>query len=116
MSQDEEDEQDAEGPYPNVLGDEAQAEVLARVGCVTADDWRRVWLSAIQPLPTALRPSHDWAPDTSHAVAQSPWPAVAMPPNRPDVHDDPRRFLLHVMNDPTIDWALRVEAAKALIR
>jgi hypothetical protein len=29
---------------------------------------------------------------------------------------DPRRFLLEVMNNPNLDWALRIEAAKALLR
>ena len=29
---------------------------------------------------------------------------------------DPRRFLLTVMNDPTVDMVLRIEAAKALLR
>jgi hypothetical protein len=30
--------------------------------------------------------------------------------------DDPRRFLLHVMNDERVDLALRIEAAKALLQ
>ena len=32
-----------------------------------------------------------------------------------DGSDDPRRFLLHVMNDETVPLALRIEAAKALL-
>jgi hypothetical protein len=30
-------------------------------------------------------------------------------------HHDPGRFLLEVMNNPTVSMALRVEAAKALL-
>jgi hypothetical protein len=37
-------------------------------------------------------------------------------PSYPDAHDEPRRFLLNVMNDPTVEMALRIEAAKALMR
>jgi hypothetical protein len=41
-------------------------------------------------------------------------PAIASAPTAED--DAPRRFLLRVMNDERIDMALRVEAAKALLR
>jgi hypothetical protein len=97
-------------------GDEAQADVLARIRCITLDDWRRAWPSPIQALPPALRPSHALAPNTTHALALPPMSTAAPQPNGPDAHDDPRRFLLNVMNDPTVDLALRVEAAKALVR
>lgn len=72
-------------------GDDAQAEVLARIQPIPAADWQRAIASAA---PNAL------------PVSQ-PTPAA---------QDDPRRFLLSVMNDATVDMALRVEAAKALLR
>ena len=31
-------------------------------------------------------------------------------------HDDPRQFLLDVMNDPSVAMELRIEAAKALLK
>ena len=33
----------------------------------------------------------------------------------PQTTDDPRRFLLRVMNDESVALALRIEAAKALL-
>jgi hypothetical protein len=73
-------------------GDDAQAEVLSR----------------IQPIPAA-----DW----QHAIASAEPPVrEASTPITPKPQDDPRRFLLSVMNDATVDMALRVEAAKALLR
>ena len=74
-------------------GDEAQAEVLARIQPIPAADWQRAIASAA---PAAL--------------------SVSQPATTPKPQDDPRRFLLNVMNDATVDMALRVEAAKALLR
>ncbi|MDZ4295265.1 MAG: hypothetical protein U1C47_25500 [Hydrogenophaga sp.] len=39
---------------------------------------------------------------TAHAALQGPY-------------QDPRRFLLDVMNDPTVALVLRIDAAKALL-
>ena len=97
-------------------GDEAQADVLARIRCIAPDDWRRVLPSPIQPLPPALRPSHALATNTPHGLAVPASVPTSMQAHGPVAHDDPRRFLLNVMNDPTVDLALRVEAAKALVR
>ena len=74
-------------------GDEAQAEVLARIQPIPAADWQRAIASAEPP----VRKAHT-------------------PPTTTTPQDDPRRFLLSVMNDATVDMALRVEAAKALLR
>jgi hypothetical protein len=73
-------------------GDEAQAEVLSRIQPIPAADWQRAIASAA---PAAL--------------------PVSQPTTTPKPQDDPRRFLLSVMNDAKVDMALRVEAAKALI-
>jgi hypothetical protein len=97
-------------------GDEAQADVLARIRCITPDEWRRALPSPIQPLPPALRPAHALTANPHHAVALPHAASAAARPSGPDAHDDPRRFLLNVMNDPTVDLVLRVEAAKALVR
>ncbi len=97
-------------------GDEAQADVLARIRCITPDEWRRALPSPIQPLPPALRPAHALTANPHQAIALPHAASAAVRPSGPDAHDDPRRFLLNVMNDPTVDLALRVEAAKALVR
>jgi hypothetical protein len=49
------------------------------------------------------------APEPAHAGERT----EAAP--SPDITDAPRRFLLRVMNDETLDMALRIEAAKALL-
>lgn len=64
-------------------GNEAQAELLARLRSMAPADLQR-------------------------ALAQAPAAAPAMP-------QDPRSFLLQVMNDRAVDLHLRVEAAKALL-
>ena len=49
---------------------------------------------------------------------QAPTPAPVLAretTTSPDAGDDPRRFLLHVMNDENVPLALRIEAAKALL-
>ena len=74
-------------------GDDAQAEVLARIQPIPAADWQRAIASA--------------------APAAPPVSQAATPPT---AHDDPRRFLLSVMNDATVDMVLRIEAAKALLK
>ena len=74
-------------------GDEAQAEVLSRIQSIPAADWQRAIASAAPP----VRQTHTSSTTTTP-------------------HDDPRRFLLSLMNDATVDMALRVEAAKALLK
>ena len=59
--------------------------------------------------------------DASARDAQAPAPAQTPAPTREGsastepAEDDPRRFLLRVMNDERVDLALRIEAAKALL-
>ena len=60
---------------------------------------------AAAPAPLAAR-----APAS---VPASPVPVAATGASKPE--DDPRHFLLRVMNDERIDMALRIEAAKALL-
>lgn len=73
-------------------GDDAQADVIARIQPIPAADWHRV-IAIAAPVARPL----------------------SQPATTPMTHDDPRRFLLSVMNDATVDMALRIEAAKALI-
>jgi hypothetical protein len=73
---------------------DAQADLLSRLQGIAPADFER----ALESL----------APRAEAAVATGSTPTGA--------HQDPRSFLLEVMNDPAIDLNLRIEAAKALLR
>ena len=90
--------------------DDAQAEQLGRLASIPPDAWQAA-LAQLQPVaPVAavataatgvLSPPASSAV-TAHAALQGPY-------------QDPRRFLLYVMNDPTVALVLRIDAAKALL-
>ena len=50
------------------------------------------------------------------AQVQAPASVPAGPGAAPQTEDDPRRFLLRVMNDDSVPLPLRIEAAKALLK
>ena len=111
---------------------DAQADLLLRLKSLSPADWRRAQLQ-LEPAEAA----------STFAAASSPLPAAMPDPaaaagNRPDVENspdaqasattghqepraasvaeqDPRRFLLAVMNDPAAELRWRIEAAKALL-
>lgn len=91
---------------PNLEG---QAELLARLLSISLTEWEAaqaqlgVTAAALQTRPTAA-PQHS-APATPVATGHSPTGSQT----------DPRRFLLDVMNNETLDMPLRIEAAKALL-
>lgn len=72
-------------------GVEGQADLLARLESIKP----AAFDAAMQALQPAATP-----------VPAAPTPAA---------HDEPRQFLLRVMNDDRVDLALRIEAAKALL-
>lgn len=74
-------------------GADAQADLLSRLQSTKAADVRRA----------LARPA-----------AGSQQPSASASPSPPQ-QQDPRRFLLDVMNDPQVDLRLRIEAAKALL-
>lgn len=89
--------------------DDAQAELLSRLQPTAPAAWkaasdRLLPGDALVPrgLPQASAPPQGRA----LTVASAP-PSAAQ--------QDPRRFLLDVMNDPAVDLRLRIEAAKALL-
>lgn len=88
-------------------GDEAQADLLSRIRPVTRAEFQ-IALARLTPEPSPFLPA-----------VQSPVPAVvtstAAPASTIRRHDDPRQFLLDVMNDPSVAMELRVQAAKALL-
>lgn len=89
-------------------GADAQADLLARLRPITATPLRRARAilspdpkPETQPKPPpALPVRQELADATRQAIGQ---------------HDDPRAFLLAVMNDASAPLALRIEAAKALL-
>jgi hypothetical protein len=87
---------------PNLDG---QAQLLAPLQCMAP----AVFAQALQRLQGS----------TAQAAGQATAPAAAAPPAaaaaQPVASLDPRRFLHDVMNDTSLDLALRVEAAKALL-
>ena len=89
-------------------GDDAQADQLSRIKPVTRAEFQ-IALARLTPEPSPFLP-----------VVQPPVPAVVTPAAAPAStirrHDDPRQFLLDVMNDPSVAMELRIEAAKALLK
>lgn len=81
-------------------GDDRQADMLSGFGCITASDFARV-ISPMQEI-TEPRP----------LVHTS---GVALSPAAGRSYEDPRAFLLAVMNDSTVAMADRIDAAKALL-
>lgn len=89
-------------------GDEAQAELLSRLKPFTRAEFQ-IALARLAPEPSPFLPA-----------VQAPVPAVVTPASAPANtirrHDDPRQFLLDVMNDVSVAMELRIKAAKALLQ
>lgn len=86
-------------------GDDAQADLLARLRSVPAAEVAR-----LQPRPST--PAFGGAAPSAPTASAAPVaPAVASSP----LVTDPHQFLLEVMNNPAVDMHLRIEAAKALL-
>ena len=88
-------------------GEDAQAELLSRLASVPPAAWQAA-LARLQPVVAVAVPA--------------PAAVPALPPAASPTHNalngpyqDPRRFLLDVMNDPTVALAQRIDAAKALL-
>lgn len=85
----------------------AQAELLSRLRCIEPSGW--------QFAKALLLPA---APSGPAAVPAGCVLGSVAEPSHGDLigtHQDPRCFLLEVMNNPTAPLALRVDAAKALL-
>ena len=78
-------------------GADAQAELLARLQAIPPEAFGRA-MEKLQPVddPAAAVQRHEPAPAAGQTA-------------------DPRAFLLSVMQDPSVDLRLRIEAAKALL-
>lgn len=89
-------------------GEDAQADLLSRLKPATRAEFQ-VAMARLAPEPSPFLPA-----------VQAPVPAIVTPAAAPAStirrHDDPRQFLLDVMNDPAVAMELRIKAAKALLK
>jgi hypothetical protein len=85
-------------------GEDAQADLLSRIQPISRAEFQLA-MSRLLPEPTLL-------------LAAAPRPAMGSraPASAIRRHDDPRAFLMDVMNDPSVAMDLRIKAAKALIQ
>jgi len=79
---------------------DAQADLLSRLRSMTPADFQR----ALARLCAEAVADNAMPNAGTEAVAKTP-----------SFQQDPRRFLLEVMNDPAVELRLRIEAAKALL-
>jgi len=89
---------------------DAQADLLSRLHVVPPADWQRA-CERLAAAPAAQPAQPVAAPESRPAGADAPTAQAGAAID----HEDPRRFLLAVMNDPAVDLHLRIEAAKALL-
>ncbi len=92
---------------------DAQADVLARLKCISAVQLHAA-LAQLREQASAALPEEAPVPCNEVAAPTAPV-AVAPADPMPMEHKDPRAFLLRVMNDAQQPMALRIEAAKALL-
>lgn len=110
---------------------DAQADLLLGLKSMTPADLQRAWqqLAPAEAASTAAvsSPAPAAMPDQASTAGKRP-AAQNRPAAEPGAtsgqqeqgkalaaEQDPRRFLLAVMNDPTVEMGLRIEAAKALL-
>ena len=79
------------------------------------DEGQAALLRGLQPIKPAALAAAVARLDADARDAGAPAREAASSPRAPAPEDEPRRFLLRVMNDERVDLALRIEAAKALL-
>lgn len=95
--------------------EEGQAELLSGIRSVSPAQWKDAWERlAIEADAVGDRASKSPAQAITQEAAPrgEDAPAVALVTQS---FNDPRHFLLHVMNDSAVPLALRIDAAKALL-
>jgi hypothetical protein len=98
----------AETPWLDIPpNEEGQASLLRGLSFMKTPAFE----AASRRLAAGIRPPIATAPAATNAGA----PPTRSPSAASTEHDDPKRFLLRVMNDDTVALALRIEAAKALL-
>jgi hypothetical protein len=93
-------------------GDDAQADLLARLASTPVTDIERALHHLMPPAATTPAPAPEATPAAGPPPAQPAEHAVSGPRGG---YTDPRDFLRAVMNDPTVPLPLRIEAARALL-
>ena len=96
----------------------AQAELLSRLRCIEPAEWKAALalLLPTAPIGSVADAQKALVNDAAAPVAHPLEPVAEQCHDNPiGTHHDPGRFLLDVMNNPTVPMALRVEAAKALL-
>lgn len=86
-------------------GDDAQADLLSRLKPMGRAEFQ-IAMARLTPEPSPFLPAAP-APQSA-AVHRASASAIGR-------HDEPRAFLLEVMNDPSVAMDLRIKAAKALL-
>jgi hypothetical protein len=101
-------------------GDEAQADLVARGGCVSAAAWTRASQALHQdgaaPASTAAAAPECPPSPAGDAVDRRRSESPRTTPDLGGPHDDPAAFLKAVMNHAAVPLALRIEAARALLQ
>ncbi|MCB2018386.1 MAG: hypothetical protein KDF54_12885 [Hydrogenophaga sp.] len=89
-------------------GDDAQAELLSRIAPVSRAEFQ-IALARLTPEPSPF------SPDAIKPVARAVSGVREAPVADRRRYEDPRAFLVEVMNDPSVAMVLRVQAAQALL-
>ena len=110
---------------PNEL---AQADLLSRMVSIPLDDFERACAQLRPSPPAPASATHTPTPDQHPQAAETAQAPAAPhgssatgfthstePTTAGGPWTDPRDFLLHVMNDASVDLRLRMEAARALL-
>ncbi len=86
---------------------DGQADLLSR--------HKPIALTDLQGILVRIAPVASGAANAGGSAMSMAAPAHAPTHAPTDPQSDPRQFLLDAMNNPALDWALRIEAAKALL-
>lgn len=90
-------------------GEEGQANILRGLDVMTQTAFEAA-MDKLGPIAAAPKAAHACGTSREEDGAPRQLPTAAL------ACDDPRRFLLQVMNDVTVALALRIEAAKVLLQ
>jgi hypothetical protein len=93
---------------PNPVG---QSDLLSRLASMSAADFQRV-LQRLRPSPVLVDATSASAPAANNGAAPEQRPDLPAPAG---AWQDPKRFLLDVMNNNSVPLGLRIDAAKALL-
>lgn len=111
----------AESPWLDCApSEEGQAVLLSKLMPIPADGWARWLATSCQDLPDSLaaingRAGSGCQADAPAVAGEGPLSATLSSSGGAAPSDAPRAFLLAVMNDASVDLALRIEAARVLL-